>query len=124
MSEGLPFLAEVPLEVRAPGAQDINRLGHSSIQPELNRELASEQRLNNRVVGLWSGRISVYCRVWHLTMMELLALRGVAPRRAAQRPLRTAPFRPLYADGLVAARQAPPARNRDAPLWSRAANRS
>ena len=28
VTERLPFLAEVPFEVGAPGAQDINRLGH------------------------------------------------------------------------------------------------
>src|SRR5206468_5685614 len=41
--------------------------------------------------------------------------RRVEPRRAAQRPSKSGPFRPLHADGLVAARQAPPARNWDAP---------
>jgi len=28
VAEGLPFLAEVPLEIRAPGAKDINNFGH------------------------------------------------------------------------------------------------
>ena len=60
-------------------------------------------------------RSSIHWRVRHFLPVELVALRRVAPRRAAQRPSGGGPFRPLYADGLVAARQAPPARNRDAP---------
>src|SRR6058998_203557 len=44
----------------------------------------------------------------HLLAVELVALRRVAPRRAAQRSVQGGPFRPLRADGLVAARQPPP----------------
>jgi len=42
--------------------------------------------------------------------VEFLALRGIAPRRAAQRPSPT--FPPLYAAGVVAARQLLPFRNK------------
>src|SRR6059036_4042841 len=52
--------------------------------------------------------------VRHRPALELLALRGVAPRSGAT-AAQGNPFRPLPADGLVAARQAPPARNRVTP---------
>src|SRR5437867_2045225 len=45
-----------------------------------------EKRQTETQAAKVAGRILFYCRVRHLHAVELVALRRVAPRRAAQRP--------------------------------------
>src|SRR5437867_12674348 len=62
--------------------------------------------------------ISIWCMTRHLHAVETRRAATSSAARSGATAVRGGPFRPLHADGLFAARQAPPARNRDTLLES------